>query len=418
MSTLFDEYIERLPADMKIMETSKEKTKEPKFPTPTKDSVLSEESTRLVNEIVEYFSTQEPMTLTKLNREIISKEDFLKLATAWLHKRGIREHFIPCVLEKLKNYMWGYYVLEDLLNDDDISDIKVLAPDNVQVKRLGKREDGNVSFKDVEDYKRFVHVVATKNQVNISDINAIPTFLDDKNNEKNFLRIDISTEFVNTVPWSYLQIRKTPKIKRTMDELIARGMMDDELAFYLEEKAKTSSILFSGKGGSGKTSLMNAMLEFVDLYAAILLIQENPELFLNRHKNVMSQRVITSAGEGKVEYGLNVLAKNGLLLDLDIYVIGEIKGEEALYFLNACLTGHLAWTSVHGNDCLEALYKLADYIKYSSDYKLEDVLNMLCKAMDVIVYLRDYKVCEVIELDGYDRESKKILFRTVYRRKE
>lgn len=421
--TMFNKYIDALPEVIPDVTEKNDCEKENSIEEQLREEQkktqsLKNECDTLVAEIIEYFTTQDPQSLTQLNRGIITKEDFLKLATVWLQKKGIRAHFIPVVIEMFRKYMWGYYILEDLINDDEISDIKVLSPDNIQIKRLGKRLGTSVKFKDMEDYKRFVQVVATKNQVNISDINAIQNFTDRTNNEKNILRFNISSEFVNSVGNPYLQIRKIPKIKRGLTELIEAGMMDENTAEYLADKAKTSSgIVFCGKGASGKTTLMNALLEHIPKDKAGLVIQENEELFSKKHPNMMFQHVVMANGEGKVEYSLKDLARNGLLIDLDYFIIGEIKGDEALYFLNACSTGHQAWCSVHGNSSTEALFKLADYIKYASDYSQADVLKMLT-SLHVVVFLKDYKVVEISEIVGYDAESENLKYKRILRRGE
>ena len=276
----------------------------------------------------------------------------------------------------------------------------------------------DLHFKDVDDYKRFVNIVATKNQINISDVNALQNFTDRKNNVNNILRFNISTEFVNSVEWPYLQIRKIPKDKRGMTTLCQAGMMDENTAQYLIDRAKTSSgIIFCGKGASGKTTLMNALIEHIPHNKAGLCVQENEELFSDKHPNIMFQHVVSTSGEGKIEYDLQDLARNGLLLDLDYYIIGEIKGNEALYFLNACLTGHQAWCSVHGNSSTEAIYKLADYIKYASDYSQANVLKMLC-SIGTVVFMKNFKVAEISEIVGWDNQAEDIKYRRILKRED
>lgn len=70
---------------------------------------------------------------------------------------------------------------------------------------------------------------------------------------------------------------------------------------------------------------------------------------------------VINRGEGKIQYELKDLARNALLLDLDYFIIGEIKGDEAVHFLTAAYTGHQCWASVHGISSTEAIDKLADY---------------------------------------------------------
>ena len=128
-----------------------------------------------------------------------------------------------------------------------------------------------------------------------------------------------------------------------------------------------------------------------------MVIQENEELFSQMHPDIMFQHIVSNRGEGKIEYSLQDLARNGLLTDLDYFIIGEIKGAEALYFLNAAYTGHRCWASIHSMSSFEAFNKLADYIKYDSDYKRGDILDML-SGIEYIIYLENFKVKELTQV--------------------
>lgn len=387
---------------------------------PKEDQTLAqsveEETSDWTLKVIDYFTNQDPQTLTLLNRGKIKKTDFINKAKGFLHRQGVREKIIPIIIEKLSKYMWGYYILEDLINDKTISDIKVLSYDNIRIKRLGERLDSGVAFKDQKDYERFVNLVATKNQINISNINAIQTFTDKINNEDNILRFNIATAFITSTGSPYLHIRKVPKSKNGITELINEKMMDENTANYLIDKAKhASGIIFCGKGASGKTTLMNALLEHIPHNRSGLVIQENEELFAKKHPDLMFEHVVTNSGESKIQYTLKDLARNGLLTDLDYFVIGEIKGDEALYFLNACTTGHQAWCSVHGNSSTEAMFKLADYIKYASDYSQQDIMKMLT-ALEVVVFMKNYKVQEISEVAGFDDNTGNLIYRRIFNR--
>lgn len=420
--SLFDKYIDAIPVeepepmvvDIAVEEKAPSDEKDLDR-TIKEDQLLEEESNSLISELIEYFTTQDPQSLTQLNRGIITKEDFLKLVTNWLHKRGVRQHFIPIVIEKFSKYMWGYYILEDFLQDDEISDIKVLGPDNVRIKRLGRRMATNVKFKDVKDFRRFVGVVATKNQTNLSDINAEQTFTD-MNYDKCFLRFCVSTEYINSVPHPYLAIRKTPKNKKYLSKLIKEGMLDENTAQYLAGQVKTAhGILVCGKGSAGKTTLINAMIEEIPHNKAVYCIQENVELFSYDHPDIMFKQVVTANGEGKIEYTLKDLAIAALRYDIDFFTISELKGDESLYFLNACLTGNQVMASIHSNSSTEAIDTLAVYIKNASDYSMEDVMRML-SCMSTVVFIKDYKVAEISEIVGFDEETKRLRYKRIYKR--
>lgn len=377
------------------------------------EAVSKEEIRRLLDEITDHFTKIEKKSLNQVLRGQKSKERFLDEVTVYLGLRGVSGGAAAQVLEEFQRYLWGYHILEDLINDDSISDIKVLSYDNIRIKRQGQRETAPVAFRDKEEYRQFVEYVAIKNRTNISDMNAVQNFTDKLSNEKFILRFNIVTDFVNSVDTPYLHIRKIPKHKRYMEELIALGMLNRETADYLVEKAKNGTgMLFTGKGASGKTTLMNALLDRIPHSASVLAIQENEELFSNTHPDMMFQHVVTSRGEGKLQYDLKELARNGLLTDLDYFIIGEIKGGEALYFLNASYTGHKCWASVHGISSTQAMDKLVDYIKYESDYAKEDVLKML-ENMSCIVYMENFRVKEISEVTGYDAKTRSLNYRRV-----
>lgn len=368
---------------------------------------------KLFDEIVDYFTRVEKKTIHMVNRELVDKSVLNQMVVKYLADKQLKEEQIEETVKMFDAYVFGYHILEPLVNDDMISDIKIIRYDIVRIKKNGKRMTSNIRFKDNGELNRFVEYVAIRNKINISDINAVQTFTDKHSNPKFILRFNICTPYVNSVPNSYLHIRKVSKVKRGMDYLISAGMMDAATAAYLMEQARTArGILFTGKGASGKTTLMNELLEYIPAYRSGLAIQENEELFSDTHPDMMFQHIVMNRGEGKIQYSLQDLARNGLLLDLDYFIIGEIKGGEALYFLNAAYTGHQCWASVHGVSSTEAIDKLADYVKYESDYSKTDVIRML-KTLEVIVFMEDFKVKEISEIVGFSEATQTLIYKRV-----
>ena len=356
------------------------------------DMLIIQDSTLLFNAV------------KKKKKDILRKEIERLLSDKRFAGHGLVT--VDYVMEYIDESMGGYGIIDELIEDSSISDIKVYASDHIRVKRRGKRESVDITFRNKKDYVRFISMIAIKNEIPLSDLNAIQTFTDKESSDKFILRINISTGLVNSTEAPYLQIRKIPKTKYTFDELVKEHMLHEEIVGYLKQAAVFSSgILFCGKGASGKTTLMNTMLEEIPHDKAALVIQENEELFSNNHPDMMFQHIVTSRGEGRISYSLEDLGRNGLLIDLDYYIIGEIKGAEAAHLMMANYTGHQAWTSVHGQGPAESLYKLADYVKQSTDYSLNDSLNLL-SGIKTIIYMKDFHVDEVaevkkIEKDGY-----------------
>lgn len=377
-----------------------------------------EKQEAILDKVLEYFTKIEKRMVRKARKGDIKREEFFDHVTEFLSKKfDLNEKEMEIMLYRVDESIFGYYVLDDLINDDSISDIKVISPDLIRIKRYGKRLSSNLHFRDIYDYERFCDGVAIRNNSDLSPMNSVQNFTDTTTNKNNILRFNICTNYVNSVPYPYIHIRKISRMKKDIEDLYNAGMIEDlKIAAYLLEKVKTASgILFTGKGGSGKTTLMNTLLEYIPYSKSGLIIQENEELFTYKHPDLMFQHTVIPRTYDEPPIGLADLARNGLLTDLDYFIIGEIKGAEALPFLNAAYTGHQCWASVHGASSTQALNKLADYVKYASDYSREDALKMLM-SMDVIIYMKDYKIYEISEISGWDYEKKEIKYKTIYKK--
>ncbi len=331
----------------------------------------------------------------RLEEQLVEKnpDKFLKEINEYIRRvYRISEEKIRHFDIYINNYIFGFHVLTDVMKAKDISDIKVLAWNNVRIKQLGKREGTRISFWSAEDFRGFVEMIAVKNGVNTGKVNAIQTFTDKDSSEEFIYRFDISMGSINSTGEPYLHIRKIPKEKKTVKDLIAMQMLNGKLAEYLCRRRKEGYLVICGKNGSGKTYLLNALLDEIPDEESVLVVQENEELFSARHPDMMFQHI-------EVRYGLKELVINGLLTDIDHMIIGEIKGEEALYFISAALSGCTGMTTIHSVDAAGALDKLADYCKWTSDYSREDIFKML-SCVKTLVFVKDFQIKEIVENHG------------------
>lgn len=369
----------------------------------------------LIDEIIDYFTQVDPIKLTLLERGKLDKETFMAEVNQYIKdKMKIDREKHNLVVKGFESFIWKYDILDELNDDDEISDIKVYDWDHIRVKRLGHRETSHVKFRSPKHFRKFVEHTAIKNKVSISDQNAAQNFTDKYSCDKAILRFNISTGFINSNEKYLLSIRKILKTKYTTQQFIDMGFFTQEQADYLEERIRSGGgFLVCGKGGSGKTNLLNWMIDRIPFDASGLVCQENEELFSEVHPDLAFQHTVTNRGEGKIEYTLQDICRNGLLLDIDYFVIGEIKGAEALHLLNAVYTGAKGWATVHGASATEAMKKLVDYIKYNSDYKQEDALQML-RHLDTVVFMKDFKVAEVAEVVGWDEEKKDLIYKKIF----
>jgi len=380
--------------------------------------------------------------LTKRNTNAldVSKERILSDVRAELkdyqdeNGRALSDEEKDLVIEIVKKELWGYGPIDDLIHDKGVSDIKLYGDDNIRIKRIGKRYSTTVKFENEKEYLRFVTKILERNKVNLGTANAIQTFTD--RSQKDFiLRITIISGLLVDSGIPVVAIRKIPKDKYDLSYLLTAGMFsdssryfsrekriaylpifeeDDELSELFEKMIHSKGILFTGKGASGKTTLMNALISEIPFDESVMICQENAELFDMEHPDLFSAHVLTNSGDSKISYDLGDLTRAALLVDLDRVIVGEVKeGSEAAGLSKASMTGHKCWTSVHGESCEMAVDKMADYISQATGYSTKDSLKQL-QGFEYVVHLRNFHVDEVIRIAGWDKDKEGLIYEQIY----
>lgn len=371
----------------------------------------------LVDNIIKEFTEKKSYLINDVEKGELPESAIEDEVLNYLDKKGI-SFDVPdrnTLIKKVTDYLFGYYLLQDLIDDNDISDIKVLAYDNVQIKVKGKRVPSDVKFISKESYEIFFNYLVIKLGGSLDKRNAVQ-LLSDKTQEKFYLRITLSSDFVNSNDTPYIVIRKIPKNKLSLEVLMGKySMMDKNIYDYLNNAAKSGlNVLMCGKGGSGKTTLINAMLDKVPFSTAGLVIQEIEELYSD-HPNMMFQKVKYRTGESDIEYSLSRLSRLAMTEDIDMIVIGEIKGKEAMDLFKVMGTGHIGWASVHTNSSKEAPDKLVDYMQEANTKLERSALLKMLSAIDVIVFMKDFKVMEVTEVSDFSEYTKELTFNSVFK---
>ena len=347
----------------------------------------------------------------------ISQHDFFRKVMNYIDRYhpGIKDNDKEVILSQINRWAYGFYILDPLIDADEISDIMVLAPDDIRVKVGSARYNSNFKFNSVTDYSTFITGIAVRNNLDIRG-KAIHVFSDTQTNDKFRLRLNIVLPYITSTEYPYFHIRKICKNKRGFDYLLKAGMLDTNIMNYLVDRARNGKgMIFTGKGASGKTTLMNTLLDCIPFDKSGLVIQESEELFSDVHPHLMFEHITENSANSNLRYGLQDLARNGLLTDLDYFIIGEVKGAEAKYFINAADTGHKCWCSVHAPSALDAIDKLADYVTYESKYSKDEAAYML-KDLGTVIFMKDFKVCEIAEISGWDNEKKCLTYTPIYLR--
>lgn len=372
----------------------------------------------IFNKVMTYVSGVEYYHYVNVMLDEESEESFLSfletyIKDTYVEKKMLAVEDISIMMERVKRALFQLYVVQDLIDDPDVTDVKITAPDQIRARVKGKAYLSNITFVDRDDYLRFVNGICLRNRV--SQDTPEQTFTDDAD-ENYILRFSLTAEYTNSVDWPYLHIRKVSRKKLMADELMKAGMFDEKIRDYLLDCGRRSrGVVFAGPPGSGKTVILNWFLEVAyEQSAEILVIQENDELFAYR-KGVMFQHVVNYAQRNKPAISLEQLGQLALVAGANVFIIGEAKGPEICSAITLSNSGCRTAITIHSPSSTETIDKMADLAMRGYAQSYEQAKRSL-KSFQTIVYLQDFKVQEISEITGYNEETKDMNYRYIYSR--
>lgn len=206
-----------------------------------------------------------------------------------------------------------------------------------------------------------------------------------------------------------MTIRKFPERALTIDDFVNYKSITPEVAHILEKLVKARyNIFISGGTGSGKTTFLNVMSNFIPGDERIITIEDSAELQISSVPNLVSLETRNANTEGKGEISIRELIKSSLRMRPDRVVVGEVRGEEALDMLQAMNTGHDGSLSTgHSNSTYDMLSRLETMVLTGANLPVEVIRQQISSAVDIMVHLsrmRDHtrKVVEVTEVLGFE----------------
>ena len=363
-----------------------------------------------ISKVYLQFTKLNPTLVNCVNKGAKSIETFKSEVYSWMNQ------YIPVELhdicyEELIAAAWHYDILKPLICDDGtISDIACHDWDNVWIQERGKWRECDFHFRDAEHYRRFFRHVCNMNNMTLNERNASDNCTDITTCPDFRMRLNFIHHSINTNGSDIFSIRKIPTHKKTLETLTQpqEGMLTTSmLPIIRKHLEEATGVLIVGMGGSGKTTFLNALIEELPLWWKILFIQENEELFSNTHRNTDFLKTVRALNQYDVSHDLKELSRNGLLMSIKCFVIGETKGSEARYMFNVSNTGAVCFTTLHSDSAIRGLDKLADYIKMDSDYSKDQCMDMLT-IFNKVFFLSEYRVRQIVTVKGYNFDTHKL----------
>lgn len=296
----------------------------------------------------------------------------------------------------------GFDVLQEIIEDSEITEIMVNGKDNVFVEKNGKISKSDIRFDSEEKLQDIIQQMVSDVNRRVNEASPIvDTRLLDGS------RVNIVLKPI-AIDGPVITIRKFPKERLTMDKLIETGAITKEAAEELRQMVCSGfNIFISGGTSSGKTTFLNALSDYIPKSERIITIEDSAELQICGVDNLVRLEVRQANSEGTNEVTIRDLIKASLRMRPDRIVVGEVRGEEALYMLQAMNTGHDGSLSTgHANSTKDVLTRLETMVLMGVDMPISAVKGQIAAGIDVIVHLgkvknKGRKVLEVTEVVDY-----------------
>lgn len=312
----------------------------------------------------------------------------------------IRREYVKSLLDELQ----GLGPLQPLMEDEAISDIMINGCENVFVERRGLVEKVNVTFIDEEQLLHIAKRIANRVGRRVDDSSPTCDARLPDGSRVNIVIPPIS------IDGTAISIRKFKKHSINLGQLVDFGSMSPEMAKVLMIAARCRlNILISGGTGSGKTTMLNALSQFISEKERIVTIEDTAELQLLQ-PHVVRLETRTAGIEGSGEVNQRDLVINALRMRPDRIIVGECRGGEAFEMLQAMNTGHDgSMSTLHANTPRDALSRVeAMVMMATSSLPLEAVRRTIVSAIDLVVQIsrlhdgsrKIMSITEVVGIEG------------------
>ncbi len=307
-------------------------------------------------------------------------------------------------------------ILQELVDDPDITEIMVNGSRHVFVERRGAITQWDKEFESTEQLEDLIQQIVSRvnRSVNLSSPIADARLEDGS-------RVHVVLRPV-AIDGPVLTIRKFPE-PITMQKLISYGSISREAANFLNQAVRAGyNIFISGGTGSGKTTFLNALSGFIPKEERIITIEDSAELQIRHIPNLVRLETRAESRDGAKEISMRDLIRASLRMRPDRIIVGEVRGAEAVEMLQAMNTGHDGSISTgHGNSPADMLTRLETMVLMAADLPLAAVKHQIASALDLMIHVsrmrdRSRKVVEISEVRGY--ESGEIRMEAVYRFRE
>lgn len=312
------------------------------------------------------------------------------------------------IITAVFNSMRRLDVLQPLVDDKSITEIMINGPDIIFIEKDGKVFKTDVRFENRQKLENVIQSIVSKVNRTVNEASPI---VDARLKDGSRVNVVLPPVALNG---PVMTIRKFPDRPMTIEQLIELGSITEEAAQVLKRMVVAKyNIFICGGTGSGKTTFLNALSNFIPQDERIVTIEDSAELQIVNIENIVRMETRNVNTEGKGEISIRDLIKASLRMRPDRIIVGEVRGAEALDMLQAMNTGHDGSISTgHANSTKDMLSRLETMVLCGAQLPLDAIRQQIASAIDILVHLsrlrdKSRRVMEITEIIGYsDREIK------------
>lgn len=341
------------------------------------------------------------LSLSQLSDEELAAE-IERIAENYFSDKYIPVDEKVIIVEQVYSSIRGFGILDAIMKNDDITEVMVNGPNDIFIEKNGKLEKLNQFF---ESERRLEDIIQRIVGLAGREVNQANPIVDTRLPDGS--RVNVVLPPVSLVG-PVVTIRKFSKTPMTVDQLIRYGSITKEIAGVLEMLVKAKyNIFISGGTGSGKTTFLNALSNYIPPDERIITIEDSAELQITHIDNLVSLETRNANASGQGSITIRDLIKSSLRMRPERIVVGEVRGGEALDMLQAMNTGHDGSLSTgHANSVRDMLSRLETMVLQGADgLPLSAIRQQIASSIDIIVHLsrlRDHsrKTMEITEVLG------------------
>ncbi len=353
------------------------------------DDIKNKVRERVIEQLLPGEEISDERLLSRIEEqiELIAGDRYLRLE----EKKSIRHEIF--------NSLRRMDVLQDILEDEDVTEIMVNGPDHIFVERSGRITETGLRFECRERLEDIAQQIAsTGNRI----VNESHPILDARLTDGS--RVNIVVPPV-AIEGPVITIRKFPKEAMTMDDLIRMGAVTTEAEDYLKQLVEARyNIFISGGTGAGKTTFLNILSNYIPRNERVITIEDSAELQIRNVDNLVRLEARNANVEGKNEVTIRDLVKSALRMRPDRIIVGEIRDSAAIDMLTAYNTGHDGSLSTgHANSPSDMLNRMETLVLMGLDIPLAAIRQQIASGIDILVHLgrlrdKSRKVLEITEI--------------------